>query len=165
MKLLFILLILCTGVSAVATPKNYNNYYISGQPSEKELADFKKQTGAAVVDLRDFDELGNCSEPGTVSKLGMKYERVMFQKDGAIDPSVIKNIDAQVAQAKGKPVLVFCKTGNRSSAWLAIHLVEKEKMNLEEAIVIARGTGLQDKMEKKVRDYFAPKSKTEATAP
>lgn len=152
-------------MTAAAKIKSYGNYHIAAQPTEKELADFKKQTGAVVVDLRDFDELGNCSEPATVAKLDMKYERVMFDKDSAIDSSVIKSIDALVGQAKGKPVLVFCKTANRSSAWLAIHLVETQKKSVEEAISIARTTGLQEPMEKKVREYLAQKTSNTAATP
>ncbi len=155
MKLSLVLFALLFGTLVHAKMKNYGNYYISPQPTENELTEFKKQAGAVVVDLRDFDELGNCSEPATVSKLSMKYERVIFDKESQIDPTVIKSIDGQVAQAQGKPVLVFCKTANRSSAWLAIHLVEQKKMKLEDALAIARSTGLQANMETKVREYFA----------
>tara|TARA_B110001454_G_scaffold124375_1_gene116053 strand:+ start:34869 stop:35339 length:471 start_codon:yes stop_codon:yes gene_type:complete len=139
---------------AHSSPQKYGRFYISGQPTEEELTSFKKNTGAVVMDLRSIDELGNCSEPATVSKLGMQYGRVLFEKSATIDPEVIKQIDQQVADAKDKPVFLFCKSGNRASAWLAIHLVKKENKSIDEAVSIAKTTGLKSDMEKAVREYL-----------
>lgn len=137
-----------------ATPQQYGRFFISAQPTDQELTDFKKKTGAVVVDLREFDELGTCSEPVTTTKLGMRYERVQFAKKGKIDDTLIKAIEEKVETAKDKPVLVFCKSGNRAAAWLAIHLVKKEKKSFDEAVTIARTMGLKPDMEQRVRDYL-----------
>ncbi len=134
--------------------KNYGNIYVAGTPTEQELASFKKRKGAVVLDLRAIDELGNCSEPATVAKLGLQYNRVNFAKDPKIDPQVIADIDKAVAQAHEKPILLFCKTGNRAAAWLAIHMVREEGRSLESALSVARGLGLKDDMEKAVREYL-----------
>lgn len=156
MKIFLCLLVLFATASRASTPSpvKHGRFYISDQPTENELTAFKKNTGAVVVDLRSIDELGNCSEPATVSKLGMQYGRVLFEKSTTIDPKVISQIDQQVADAKDKPVFLFCKSGNRASAWLAIHLVKKEKKSIDEAISIAKTSGLQIDMEKAVRTYL-----------
>lgn len=151
MKML-LLVFLC--VSALGIPKKFDRFYISSSPTESELADFKKQMGAMVIDLRSMDELGNCSEPATVSKLGMQYGRVLFEKKTEIDPKVIEDIDKQVDQSNDKPVLLFCKSGSRASAWLAIHLVKHKNKPVEEAITIAKTTGLKPEMEEAVRNYL-----------
>lgn len=135
---------------------HYGRLYISAQPSDQVLADFKKREGAVVLDLRTMDELGNCSEPATTTRLGMRYQRVVFEKAQTIHPDVIAGIDRIVNASANKPVLVFCKTGNRASAWLAIHLVQQEQMPLENALALARGMGLKPAMEKSVRAYLAP---------
>lgn len=153
MKSILLILILLSSIT-MASPQKYGRFYISGQPSEDELAAFKKNTGAVVMDLRSIDELGNCSEPATVSKLGMQYGRVLFEKTETIDPKVISQIDEHVASAKDKPVFLFCKSGNRAAAWLAIHLVKKEKKSIDDAISIAKSTGLKTDMEKAVRTYL-----------
>ena len=132
----------------------YDRFYISGAPKEKDLEDFKKKTGAYVIDLRSINEMGSCSEPATAGKLGLQYRKVSFEKAENISPEVIRDIDKSVNEAGGKPVLLFCKTGNRAAAWLAIHLVEKQHMNLEEAVKIAQGVGLKADGEKGVRSYF-----------
>lgn len=137
-----------------AGQQQYGQFFISNEPTEKELADFKKKAGAVVIDLREFDELGTCSEPVATTKLGMRYERTMFAKKAAITKDVVASIDKQVASAGDKPVLVFCKSGSRAAAWLAIHLVEKEKKSLEESVTIARSMGLKPDMEQRVREYF-----------
>jgi protein tyrosine phosphatase (PTP) superfamily phosphohydrolase (DUF442 family) len=136
--------------------KQHGRFYVSGSPSEQELTRFKrKHKGAAILDLRAIDELGNCSEPAVASKLKMKYDRVIFEKQATIDPVVIENIDKSIARTKGKPVLLFCKTGNRAAAWLAIQMVRDEGRPLEEAIVVAREMGLKPDMEGAVREYLS----------
>lgn len=134
--------------------KHHGNIYVSGTPTEKQMADFKKQRGATVLDLRATDELGNCSEPAAATKVGLQYNRVNFDKKAKIEPQIIADIDQAVAAAGDKPILLFCKTGNRAAAWLAIHLVRKEGKPLEEAILTAKNLGLKTDMEKAVREYL-----------
>lgn len=118
------------------------------------MANFKKRDGGTVLDLRAIDELGNCSEPAAATKVGLQYNRVNFEKKKTIDPEVIAGIDKAVKDAGNKPILLFCKTGNRAAAWLAIHMVREEKKPLEEAIATAKLMGLKPDMEKAVRAYL-----------
>lgn len=134
-------------------PKNYGRYFISGTPSEKTLREFKEAKGAEIVDLRAMDELGNCSEPATATKVGLQYGRVEFAKKPEIPAQVIADIDAAVKKSGDKPVLLFCKTGNRAAAWLAVHLIRDEKMSIDEAIKITRPMGLKKDMEAAVRKF------------
>lgn len=174
MKILFVLLALTSfaqaapttsematnAADALAKPteiKNYGQFYISGTPTEQQLADFKKKNGgASVLDLRSFDELGNCTEPAATVKAGLQYNRVNFEAgtNPKIDPQVIADIDKAVAANDGKPMLLFCKSGSRAASWLAIHLVRDEKMPKEQAIAKAKELGLTPNMEKAVRTYL-----------
>lgn len=138
---------------------HFDRFYIAGSPSEKTLADFKKKTGAAIIDLRAAKDMGNCSEPAAASKLGLQYRKVTFEKADAINPDVIRDVDKAVSEAGNKPVLLFCKTGNRAAAWLAIHLVQKEKYSLDDALKVARDLGLKEDGERGVRQYFKTSGK------
>lgn len=155
MKLPILVLSLLVATTTLSLPKKYGRFYVSGQPSEQELLAFKNETGAVVLDLRSIDELGNCSEPATVSKLGLRYGRVLFEKTAPIEPSVIAEIDKQVKAAKDEPVFLFCKTGTRAAAWLTIYLVKNEKKSIEEALSITKSMGLKPEMEKLVRSFLA----------
>jgi protein tyrosine phosphatase (PTP) superfamily phosphohydrolase (DUF442 family) len=154
MKAAAILFLLSLSCAAYGAPKQHGRFFISGQPTPQELKQFKKKTGAAVLDLRSIDELGNCSEPATVTSLGMQYGRVNFEKAAQIDPEVIASIDRLVDGTHDKPVFLFCKTGSRAAAWLAIHMVKKEKVPLEKAISIAREMGLKPAMEQATRQFL-----------
>lgn len=140
-----------------AATVNFDNIFISGTPTEAEMASFKKQKGATVVDLRAIDELGNCSEPATAVKLGLQYNRVNFEKKETLDPKVLAQLDEVVAEAQGKPILLFCKTGSRAAAWLATYLVQEKKMSIEESLEKAKTAGLTESMEKSVRSYLSQK--------
>jgi protein tyrosine phosphatase (PTP) superfamily phosphohydrolase (DUF442 family) len=136
------------------TIHQYKNLFIAGEPSATTLERFKKENrGAVVIDLRSITELGNCEQPANAAKLGMQYQKINFEKSETIDAKVIADIEERVDQAGHKPVLVFCKTGNRASAWLAIHLMKKEHMAVDEALRFAKDFGLRDEMAAKVRAF------------
>lgn len=141
--------------SAVATEfRNHGDIFVSGTPTEKELAAFKDLRGGTVLDLRAIDELGNCSEPAASARLGLQYNRVNFEKKDRLDPKIVAEIDQAVSARANKPILLFCKTGNRAAAWVAVHMVRVEKVPLEEAITEARRLGMKDDMESAVREYL-----------
>jgi protein tyrosine phosphatase (PTP) superfamily phosphohydrolase (DUF442 family) len=154
-------ILLVTVISALAATvslkeaKHYGRFYVSGEPQEAELIKFKKQKGAVVVDLRNFDELGSYSEPSKVAKAGLQYSQVNFDaKADSINQDVISGIDKVVRGAGDKPVLLFCKSGNRAASYVAIHLVRDQKMPIEDAVKIAKDLGMTEKMEPKVRAYL-----------
>lgn len=157
MTQILLALVVATSAATVSLKqaKHYGRFFVSGEPQEAELKKFKKEKGAVVLDLRNFDELGDHSEPAKVAKAGLQYSQVNFDaKAETINPEVIAGIDKVVKQAGNKPVLLFCKSGNRAASYVAIHLVRDEKMPLEDAIKIAKDLGLSEKMEPKVRAYL-----------
>lgn len=123
------------------TVTQYGNYYFANAPDEAALAAFKKVGGTAVVDLRTTKEM-DCSEIALVGKLGMKYHNVQFSKTDPINKDTITQIEKIVKEADGKPVLLHCSTGNRAAAWLAVHLVEQNKVDAPTAMRVAEEAGL-----------------------
>lgn len=163
-KQLFIFALCFASAVVVAVEKSgdilrYEQFYIAGSPSEETLTAFKKKTGAVIVDLRSINELGNCSEPAVASKLGLQYRKVNFDKAEHISPEVIQGIDKAVIEAGARPVLLFCKTGNRAAAWLAIHLVQTKNKSIDESIRIAKGLGLKPDAEAGVREFLKTSEK------
>lgn len=136
----------------------YENIYLSATPSEQEMAEFKKRKGAEVLDLRSFNELGNCSEPASAAKLGLQYNRVNFDPNTKIDSQVIKGITEVVEKSSGQPILIFCKSGVRAAAWLSIYLHQVKELSLDEALRAGKERGLSEKMEKSVREYLSAHS-------
>lgn len=158
MKVVLALLVSLLSLTALAASpggqRHYGRFYVSGEPTAPELEDFRRQAGGMVIDLRNFDELGDCHQPAAVMQAGMQYGRTNFDGHKPITEDVIRSIDEQVDQAKDKPVLLFCKTGSRALAWLTIHLVKKENMTPEQAFKITKGLGMNGKMEKATRAYL-----------
>lgn len=137
-----------------STISSYENIQIAGEITPAELEKFKQQKGAVVVDLREARERGPWEQAEKAKKLGLTMKSAEFSTSEPIQKGVIDSISAAVKEAGKKPVLVYCKSGNRASAWLAIHLIKTQKMPEEKAFEIARKTGLREAMEDKVREYL-----------
>lgn len=143
-----------TAPALLSEAKHYGRIYVSAEPSEEDLAKFKKEKGAVVLDLREVKELGNCSQPASATKLGLKYNRVNFEAKETIDPGTIAMIDKAVEDAGNKPILLFCKSGARAAAYVAIRMAQKDHVPPEESIAAAKEMGLKGTMEKAVRNYL-----------
>lgn len=157
MKFLILTVLLsASGALADVGVKQYENFYISGPVNKKILEDFKKKDGAVVIDVRDFDEKGDCGEAIVATKLGMKFYAAPMPKTKPVTKETIALVEKYVAEANGKPVLIFCSTGNRAGAFLAAHLAQKENIPVEEAIAKAKTVGLKSEVvEDEVREFVA----------
>ncbi|MGI9265357.1 MAG: hypothetical protein ACR2QU_10525, partial [Gammaproteobacteria bacterium] len=71
------------------------------------------------------------------------------------DPETIALLDNILRERPNKKILMHCSSGNRVAAWYAIHLVQVEDMERDNALDIARRNGLTRKgMEQRVHTYL-----------
>lgn len=159
MRFALVFLIFIGGLFAQAAESqlsHYKNFYFSGPVNKEILQDFKRQNGAVVIDVRGFDEKGDCGEAIIATKLGLKFFAAPMPKEKPITKDTIAQVEKFVKEAGNKPVLLYCSTGNRSAAWLAVHLVKTDKMPADEAVNIAKSVGLKSEaVEKEVREFIA----------
>ncbi len=163
-RLLVPLLALCFGFPPASaddgpTPelKKHGNFYVGPALTTGMLKDFKAKGGATVIDLRGFEEKGECGEAAVAAKMGIRYYAAPMPKSDPVTNEAVDAVNRVLADAeKGKPVLLTCSTGSRAAAFLAVRLAREEKMPVEQAIAAARALGLKPATEELVRMYLKP---------
>jgi len=113
-----------------------------GQPTEKQVQDFKAAGGEVVVDNRDPMEPRPFDEPSVVRAAGMEYISVPIVH-GAVTTDTMKQMHETLQRLAGKKALLHCSSGNRTSAALIPYLMVDKKMEEEGAVDVAMRGGLR----------------------
>lgn len=136
-------------------------FVLKGAPTPAVCAALKAQRVTHVVDLRRDDEpdLDCTSEARRMTELGIHYLRYAVRT--AIPA---EDFDFLRAFLQGLPpharVLFHCATGNRAAAAVVPWLVLDRGMPLEEALRLARASGLTEpESERSVRAYLEPRTR------
>jgi len=133
--------------------KQYASFYLAGQPDAAGLAAARDAGVAVVIDLRDPSE-HDWDEAAAAEAIGLQYHNVPVS-GRALSREAMQRIDAIVRENEGEEILLHCASGNRAAAWLAIHLVEGEGMDVDEALAIGRRTGIsKDAIAENVTAYL-----------
>jgi protein tyrosine phosphatase (PTP) superfamily phosphohydrolase (DUF442 family) len=113
-----------------------------GQPTETQLAQFKKAGGEVVLDYRDPMEPRPIDEPATVRAVGLEYINLPIVH-GAVTVDTIKQMHETSRKLTGRKVLMHCSSGNRTAAGLIPYLMIDKGMGEEEAVDLAMRSGLR----------------------
>ncbi len=128
--------------------------FCGGQPTEQQLADFARDGGGCVVNLRPQAEMGNFDEGAAVRRLGMQY--VGIPVAGAED--LTREAAATLADAMRRHdadhLMVHCASGQRVGALVALKAGWIDGLPMEEAVAEGRKAGL-DRLEPAVRMKLA----------
>ena len=133
----------------------FDRFYIAGEPDEAALQRARENGVTMVISLQGDGELQG-DEEAAAEALGLDYHR--FAVNGAapaLDSAPLERATAAVQSDLDAKIFVHCASGNRASAWLAVYLAETTGMSPDQAIAIARETGLREGLEAKVRTYLA----------
>lgn len=131
-----------------------NHLYLSSQP-DADTFDIAREKGVElVINLRDPREF-TWDEAKAAKLAGLDYYNIPIPATGEnFDPAAIKQISALVQQYKNQKILLHCSSGNRASAWLAIHLSKDHNMPMDNAILLAKQVGLTSPaIENRIRQY------------
>jgi rhodanese-related sulfurtransferase len=136
----------------------YKHLFISEQPDDITFAIAKENAVAVVIDLREPAEFAafEWKEADAAKNAGLVYYNLGIPSSGdSFEPQAMRQITQLVHQHKNQKILLHCSSGNRASAWLAIHMVQDHETDLETAIALATKTGLtHPKIEARVRQYL-----------
>ena len=125
------------------------NLWVGGQPDQAQLAQFAKDGGAVVIDLRTAQEERGLDEPKAVAELGLRYVSLPIDSHTGITADNARALHEALAAATG-PVLLHCRTGNRVGALLALDAVAQGSSS-EQALELARRAGV-DVLEPELRE-------------
>jgi protein tyrosine phosphatase (PTP) superfamily phosphohydrolase (DUF442 family) len=131
-------------------------FVLRGVPNDATCAAIKKEHITHVIDLRrDGEPNLDCeSEAIRLQALGVQYQRYAV---GTIPPAGDLDFIRMLMKdmPRGAKVLLHCSNGNRAAAVIIPWLVLDKDMPLEEAMRIAKSSGLQaPETEQAVRRYI-----------
>lgn len=116
--------------------------YISSQPDAETFKIAREKGLELVINLGDSSE-HIWEEEEAAKQAGLNYYNIPIPSTGeSFDPDTIDQISALVQQHKDQKILLHCSSGNRASAWLAIHLNKDHNMPMDSAISLAKQVGL-----------------------
>ena len=129
--------------------------YFSRQPDAKGLEVARDSGVGVVINMREPAEM-DWDEGAAVSDLGMIYYNVPIAKiSDTYDQKALQEISILVKKHHDQAVYLHCSSGNRTAAWLAIHLVNDHHMSIDESIELAKSAGLTDDgTEQRTRYYL-----------
>jgi protein tyrosine phosphatase (PTP) superfamily phosphohydrolase (DUF442 family) len=113
-----------------------------GQPTEAQLEAFRAAGGAAVLDIRSPDEPRALNERAVTQRLGLSYQ-VIPVAAGTVGDQTMNRILEAVRQARGRPLLFHCASGNRVGAALIPYFMLDQGMDEETAVTHAVRIGLK----------------------
>jgi len=146
---------------AVKNVVGVKHLYISGQPDQTALRAAREHGVIAVINVRGPDEL-DWDEEAAVKELGMHYYNIpIVTGDTGLNADAVAQITRLVGQYKTEKILLHCASGNRASAWLAVHLVQDHSIPADSAIELAKHASLtKSAIETRVREFLGAHPET-----
>ena len=117
--------------------------FCGGQPSAAEFAALAQAGVRTVINLRPSGEFDGFDEPGAVAALGMRYVQIPISGSVDLTRAKIAELCAALSAARADgPVLVYCRSGNRVGAALALVEAWMHQCCPEEALALGRRAGM-----------------------
>ena len=115
----------------------------AGQPTAEQLAALAAHGLRTVLDVRGAGDDRGFDEPAAVANLGMDYIPVPVTPDTLGDEQ-FERARAILRNAARRPLLLHCRSANRSGALLYPYLVLDVGRDREEAFDLACAAGLRN---------------------
>jgi len=140
---------------AVPNVTRLGNLWFAGQPDTAGLEVAKQNGVSVVVNIREPGEV-RWDEASAVESLGMSYFSVPVSGWRPYSAQAFDRIAEIVEANSEKQILIHCGSSNRVGGWLAVQLVRREGMSVDEALAVARRAGLnREPFMRKVRTDLA----------
>jgi len=128
-----------------------NNTYVSGQPTQDQVAKLADAGVRHVISLRTEGEL-DWDESELVESVGMEFHSLPVSPRDGVNSANASSLETLLASLDGQPVLVHCGSGNRVGALKAV-TAHDEGASVEDALAEGRRWGLT-RFEPKVRELL-----------
>ena len=121
----------------------YRGIFFSGQPTEKQMRELRKQGFATVISLRDPSESSGYDEPAVAKANGLNFVRVPVSGAKAMTPEKVDQITRAVVQHRSQGrVLVHCASGGRVGLWAGAHFKKDHGYSDADAMKVAADIGM-----------------------
>ena len=141
-------------LGAAKNVHNLKNLYFSGQFSEADVLEIKRQRIMRVISLRTSGEVA-WDERGAVEDAGMEFTAIPFKSPDSLTDEVFQRVRETLSASQQK-TLLHCGSANRvGCVWLPYRVLD-EGVALDAALAEARVIGLSSQvLEAKAIDYIS----------
>lgn len=131
-----------------------------GQPDRECLEAVCAAGYRTVVNLRPVGEFDAFDEAHVVRELGLEYVHIPVADADGLNAEAVASLDAVLADAQQRPMLIHCGSGNRVGALIAMHASRKRGLDVDEALACGDAAGLT-----KLRDTVREKLQADKCNP
>lgn len=125
-----------------------------GQLTADQMIALKEAGYRHFISLRQADESGAGWEEGFAASEGIAFTRIPIAGATGIVRENAERLDARLAQAGAEPAVLYCGSGNRVGALIALRAHLIEGIGAEEALALGKEAGLT-RLEPKVREELS----------
>jgi protein tyrosine phosphatase (PTP) superfamily phosphohydrolase (DUF442 family) len=113
-----------------------------GQPTPEQLSALVDLGYTDFISLRPVAESGAGWEEGIVADEGIAFARVAVSGAEGLTRENVAALDEAIDAAGGRPTVIYCASGNRVGAMLALRAYWLEGAEPEAALALGREAGL-----------------------
>jgi len=116
-----------------------DRFSLCGQPSKKDLEEFRKENWDLILNLRNPEELDSLDfqMDEVCHHLGLKYLSLPIMFQGDIRKSALKDIHQTLSSDSYKKIVIHCASGKRAILALLAHLFLSQQCELEDIPKVA----------------------------
>ena len=119
-----------------------NRLFCGGQPTAEQLADFAREGGGCVVNLRPQAEMGTFDEGAVVRELGMEYVHIPVAGPEDLSRQAAATLADAMQRFDAEHLMVHCASGQRVGALVALKAGWVDGLSMEEAVAAGFKAGL-----------------------
>ena len=116
--------------------------YVAGQPKPDAFVAFAKAGVAHVINLRPPQEAPELNAATIVTNAGMAYYNIPIAGADDLTRDSVQQLDTLLGKIGNEKVLIYCSSGNRVGALMALRAAWMQNASIEEAIKIGDRYGL-----------------------
>lgn len=125
---------------------SYKDIFFSGQPTEAQMKELRKQGFATVISLRDPSESSGYDQAAVAKANGLEFLRIPVKGAGGMTPAKVDEITQAVAKNRSKGrVLVHCASGGRVGLWAGAHFKKDHGYSEADAMKVAADIGMPER--------------------
>jgi len=119
-----------------------SNLVTMGQPTQEQLARLVDLGYASFISLRPSTEEGTGWEEAMVSDEGISFVRLPVAGAEGLTRENVAALDRLLGEAADQPTVLYCASGGRVGAMLALRAYWMHGASAEEALALGREAGL-----------------------
>lgn len=117
--------------------------YSSGQPTELEFAELARLGVRTLINLRPASEFNEFDERAAAERLGIDYQQIAVAGSADLTQALVREFDGALISARARgDVLIYCRSGNRVGAAMALAAAWIHGAGKAEALGLGRRAGL-----------------------